>query len=568
MKNTTNYLLNKPDFTDFADIKKINDNFDTIDTKIKEVDEKAGNIDLSSLQTQIDKKSEIDHKHAISDVTNLQTTLNEKASSSHTHTIANVTGLQTTLDSKASNEVVNAHINSKSNPHDVTSEQVNIIAPKSYFALASSYPKGVSIFGLTATEANSWLQRADSTKPTDEAFAMVTTFIGNSLASLRALQRVTFVTSSANTTYGTFEREGVNGIWQLFKKVLNSSDVVNDLVTEDAKKPLSASQGKVLNKSLNTHLGDNVSHISASERTTWNGKLDATANAASATKLATRRSIDGINFDGTENIVNYATCMIGAATTTKTATLSTFNLITGARISIKFLFSNSVSDPTLNINYTGAKALRKSNGSPFDKWSAGGVYTFIYDGMSFIVQGEGGEYGTATASDVRTGKTFGTEDGVVNGALNLTNLIPENIKSGVTIDGKTGVLPALIAGTFLLWDEGTRNFNASSSTTSYARAVRFKILAPGTYRLQFSFRSSDPNQTCHAKVYRNGSPISGEYTNTGYNRQAVIYDFTTMNPNDTIEIWTRNYAIPPQSTIYIDYVTIKTGTLGFETLVQ
>ncbi|MFV5433720.1 phage tail protein [Acinetobacter towneri] len=58
------------------------------------------------------------------------------------------------------------------------------------------------------------------------------------------------------------------------------ADIVNNLTTADATKPLSAAQGKVLQ--------DN--------------KLGKTDNAVSATKLQTSRTIGGVAFDGTTNI--------------------------------------------------------------------------------------------------------------------------------------------------------------------------------------------------------------------------------------------------------------------------
>lgn len=58
------------------------------------------------------------------------------------------------------------------------------------------------------------------------------------------------------------------------------SDVVDNLTTNDAAKPISAKQAKLLQ--------DN--------------KLDKTANAVSATKLQTARTINGVAFDGSANI--------------------------------------------------------------------------------------------------------------------------------------------------------------------------------------------------------------------------------------------------------------------------
>lgn len=49
----------------------------------------------------------------------------------------------------------------------------------------------------------------------------------------------------------------------------------------------------------------------------------------------------------------------------------------------------STGAPTFNFNGLGAKAALKANGSPASL-KAGGVYTWVYDGTAFILQGEGG----------------------------------------------------------------------------------------------------------------------------------------------------------------------------------
>ena len=88
------------------------------------------------------------------------------------------------------------------------------------------------------------------------------------------------------------------------------SEIVDNLTTDDATKPLSAKQGK--------DLQDN--------------KLDKNANAVSASKLQTARTIGGVSFDGTANInlpgVNTAgnqDTSGNAATATKLATDRTIN---------------------------------------------------------------------------------------------------------------------------------------------------------------------------------------------------------------------------------------------------
>lgn len=85
-------------------------------------------------------------------------------------------------------------------------------------------------------------------------------------------------------------------------------------------------------------------------------------------------------------------------------------------------FKNRVANTgavTINVNDLGTKAIVKANGSALASGSlkANSVYTLRYNGTSFFLQGEGGEYGTATASQVLSGYTIGTESGVVSGTI-------------------------------------------------------------------------------------------------------------------------------------------------------
>lgn len=100
---------------------------------------------------------------------------------------------------------------------------------------------------------------------------------------------------------------------------------------------------------------------------------------------------------------------------TGTANPAIAALAPGQRLSFKAL--QSTSGPiTLNVNGLGAKSIKKPNGNN-PPLVQGGVYTVIYDGQAFILQGEGGEYGTATAAQVLTGYTVGREDGIVAGSM-------------------------------------------------------------------------------------------------------------------------------------------------------
>lgn len=66
-----------------------------------------------------------------------------------------------------------------------------------------------------------------------------------------------------------------------------------------------------------THNDDTVRHMTTAERTNWNGKLNANANAVSATRLLTARTIAGVSFNGTANIAIPAS-NVGAYTRAET----------------------------------------------------------------------------------------------------------------------------------------------------------------------------------------------------------------------------------------------------------
>lgn len=146
-------------------------------------------------------------------------------------------------------------------------------------------------------------------------------------------------------------------------------------------------------------------------------------------------------------------------------------LVAGLRVMVRINVANTGST-TININGLGSRNVLKSNGNALtaNTLRAASVYTLVYNGTSFILQGEGGEYGTAVASEVLVDKTIGTENGIINGTMpnrgavsqNITNqngtyVVPEgyhdgtgvvravitnlssgNIRSGVTVGGVAG----------------------------------------------------------------------------------------------------------------------------------
>jgi len=86
----------------------------------------------------------------------------------------------------------------------------------------------------------------------------------------------------------------------------------------------------------------------------------------------------------------YGYCQTDAATAAKVVDMTGFKLITGATIFVKFQYANSVANPTLNVNDTGAKIIyrygttRPSTNTSTNGWPAGAVLAFTYDGSAWI----------------------------------------------------------------------------------------------------------------------------------------------------------------------------------------
>lgn len=115
---------------------------------------------------------------------------------------------------------------------------------------------------------------------------------------------------------------------------------------------------------------------------------DADGNAVSyaPTPAATDKSTKIATTAFCRNMVSYASCSTAAGTAAKTATITGFALVTGARVTIKFTNTNTAASPTLNISSTGAKAIYY-NGAAIDKrlLVASHTYDLVYNGTQWDV---------------------------------------------------------------------------------------------------------------------------------------------------------------------------------------
>ena len=110
-------------------------------------------------------------------------------------------------------------------------------------------------------------------------------------------------------------------------------------------------------------------------------------------------------------IIPYGTCSTGASTVAKTVTVdsNSFTLKTGACVRVKFSNTNSASSPTLNVNGTGAKAIKRYgttavSTSANSSWSAGSVVELTYDGTYWVINNFlNTTYSSMTVDEYETG---------------------------------------------------------------------------------------------------------------------------------------------------------------------
>ena len=93
-----------------------------------------------------------------------------------------------------------------------------------------------------------------------------------------------------------------------------------------------------------------------------------------------------------ENVPAYGECTDSAGTVAKSVTVAnpSFTLQTGAMVAVKFTNANSATNPTLNVNSTGAKSIMRygttvAGTSAAASWNAGSIVLLMYDGTNWII---------------------------------------------------------------------------------------------------------------------------------------------------------------------------------------
>ena len=165
----------------------------------------------------------------------------------------------------------------------------------------------------------------------------------------------------------------------------------------------------------------------------------------------------------------YGVCSTASSTAAKTVTIDysgTLTLFAGLTVRVKFSNANTASNPTLNVNSTGAVSIMTYNTTAAGSgaWAAGEIVTFTYDGTNWIQQNEAGireilvvDLGTVTGtgSSVTASKSdsrIGTDHTLLNWSFGTPSAVTGNMTwttAGGTfqiagpIDGSTNITVVL-----------------------------------------------------------------------------------------------------------------------------
>lgn len=195
------------------------------------------------------------------------------------------------------------------------------------------------------------------------------------------------------------------------------------------------------------------------------------------------------------------------------------------------------------------KEIRKGNGNQITGayLREGSVYTVTYDGTVFILQGEGGEYGNATAAQVLAGTTIGTEDGLKNGTMTNRSgttvqsyfdshaTIPNGYYSGI----EKIPPPKMGLGNAIILEAG--NGYGERGTTAPTQILALRVKFSGVCRVSYNMygANSYAGGNNFTRIYKNDVSVSPTYMiGSGYGTVTVVYDFTEpLAPNDIIAVW-------------------------------
>ena len=263
--------------------------------------------------------------------------------------------------------------------------------------------------------------------------------------------------------------------------------------------------------------------------------------------------------NGTEYAIGstaYGVCETAAATAAKTVDLSGFTLVTGATVFIRFKYANSASNPTLNVNGTGAKPLYQygttaMSTSTSTSWNAGAVVALTYDGTGWLRSYFLNSTYTVTSvwCNTAAGTAAKTSSNATYYALRagnefeLTLRYSNSYAGAITLNiNSTGAKPIYING-------------AASSASNYTLpAGKYMVLYDGTayhFRTDGKLHASETS-AAYVSITENTSLDDTHAGKTLLAAASVTFTIGELSDGMEIEIWnTGSYTVRINGTLFV-----------------
>lgn len=277
--------------------------------------------------------------------------------------------------------------------------------------------------------------------------------------------------------------------------------------TSDVNKPVSTAQKAALDKKANL----------ASPSLTGTPTAPTAAESTNTQQIATTAFVDRAVKTHQADLVSHG--IYGVATGTN-ALVMTDSKVTSYVDGMLVAFKNTTASTgatTLNINALGAKAIVKANGTAVNNLKANAIYQLRYNGVNFTLLGEGGEYGNVTASDVREGVTFGTENGVQVGELLVNNY--RLVASDNTFLESKVTTPRVV------------------KSTQYTKITEATMNINGAVRVTFDIGTQDYRYPVYGRVYKNGNAAGIERISTSSPGTIAFTEDFTVAIGDKVQIY-------------------------------
>ena len=248
-----------------------------------------------------------------------------------------------------------------------------------------------------------------------------------------------------------------------------------------------------------TSIPTKVSDLTNDSNFATQGYADGKASDAQAAAIA----------DANKKLAGqFATSSTAKGTAAKVATITPavtgWTLYTGASITVKFIYENTATTPTLNVNSTGAKTIKAYTGTAAlttdeYKWPAGATMSFVYDGTYWRIQ-----------DSTELIRLSSAESSITQTANSIVSLVA-NTDTYTKPDGTTATntIKSAIkqnADNIALRVEKSGVISAINLTSETAKIQASKVEINGT--AIFSAISSDVDDAITSKGYQTASQVS------------------------------------------------------------